>query len=105
MATAPLPYDTEKLDATQRLVRLNIGCGSTVAATWINIDNSPTMWLAQRPLLWSLARGLRLVPADMRDTPRWARQVTVADARRHLPVSAGSVDAGYSSHFLEPLTR
>jgi predicted SAM-dependent methyltransferase len=105
LATAPLRYDTEPLDATHGLVRLNVGCGSTVAASWINIDNSPTMWLARRPLLWSLARRLRLIPADMRDTPQWARQVTLADVRHGLPVPAGSVDAIYSSHFLEHLSR
>jgi predicted SAM-dependent methyltransferase len=85
--------------------RLNVGCGSTVAATWINLDNSPTMWLAQRPLLWGLARRLRLVPADMAETPTYARQVTLADVRRRLPFPTGSVAAVYSSHFLEHLSR
>lgn len=86
-------------------VRLNVGCGSTVSPAWTNIDNSPTIWLAQHPLPWRLARFLRLVPADMADTPRWAPQVLLADARRNLPFPSGGVDAIYSSHFLEHLSR
>ncbi len=85
--------------------RLNIGCGSTVPATWTNIDNSPTMWLAQRPVLWKLARRLGLAPADMDDAPRWAKQVLLADATRRLPFAAGSVEVIYASHFLEHLSR
>jgi predicted SAM-dependent methyltransferase len=86
-------------------LRLNVGCGSTAPPTWINIDNSPTMWLAQRRLPWRLARKLRLVPSDMDDTPNWASRVVIADARRDLPFPAGQVDAIYTSHFLEHLTR
>jgi predicted SAM-dependent methyltransferase len=86
-------------------LRLNVGCGSTVPDAWTNIDNSPTMWLAQRRLLWRLARLLRLVPADMADAPRWAAGVVIADAVRGLPFPTGSVDAIYASHFLEHLPR
>jgi predicted SAM-dependent methyltransferase len=86
-------------------LRLNVGCGSTVPSTWINIDNSPTIWLAQHPVPWRLARFLRLVPADMVDTPRWAPRVILADARRYLPFPSGGVDAIYASHFLEHLSH
>lgn len=91
--------------AAIRSLRLNVGCGSTVPSTWTNIDNSPTIWLAQHPLPWRLARFLRLVPADMADTPRWAPRVILADARRYLPFPSGGVDAIYASHFLEHLSR
>jgi SAM-dependent methyltransferase len=87
------------------VLRLNVGCGSTVPDTWTNIDNSPTMWLAQRPVLWSLARRLGMVPADMADAPRWASRVMIADAVRGLPFPSGSVAAIYASHFLEHLFR
>jgi predicted SAM-dependent methyltransferase len=87
------------------LLRLNVGCASTVAAKWTNIDNCPTIWLAQRPLLWQLADWLRLIPTDMKTAPTWAPRVTIADARRHLPFPSGTVDAIYSSHFLEHLSR
>jgi predicted SAM-dependent methyltransferase len=86
-------------------VRLNVGCGSTTPEGWINIDNSPTMWLAQRPVLWRFARRLRLVPADMDDAPRWAARVLLANAVRRLPLATASVDAIYASHFLEHLPR
>jgi predicted SAM-dependent methyltransferase len=98
------PAAPEGRAATHSL-RLNVGCGSTVPPTWTNIDNSPTIWLAQHPLPWRLARFLRLVPADMADTPRWAPRVILADARRDLPFPSGCVDAIYASHFLEHLSR
>jgi predicted SAM-dependent methyltransferase len=86
-------------------MRLNVGCGSTTPAGWINIDNSPTMWLARRPLAWRLGRLLRLIPADMEDAPAWARSIVHADAMRRLPFDPGSIDAIYASHFLEHLSR
>jgi predicted SAM-dependent methyltransferase len=87
------------------MVRLNVGCGSTTPAEWINIDNSPTLWLARRPLAWRLGRLLRLIPADMEDAPAWARSIVYANALRGLPFDTGSVDAIYASHFLEHLSR
>jgi SAM-dependent methyltransferase len=86
-------------------LRLNVGCGSTAPATWINIDNSPTVWLAQRPWIWRIARRLRLAPDDMLDAVRWADRIVRADATGGLPFAAGSVDAIYASHFLEHLSR
>jgi predicted SAM-dependent methyltransferase len=91
--------------AAGSFLRLNVGCGSTAPPTWTNIDNSPTIWLAKHPLPWRLARFLRLVPGDMEDTPRWASRVILADARRDLPFPSGGVDAIYTSHFLEHLSR
>jgi predicted SAM-dependent methyltransferase len=91
--------------AAGSFLRLNVGCGSTAPPTWTNIDNSPTIWLAQHPLPWRLARFLRLVPGDMEDTPRWAPRVILGDARRDLPFPSGCVDAIYTSHFLEHLSR
>src|SRR4051794_24286295 len=75
------------------MVRLNVGCGSTAPAEWINIDNSPTIWLARRPLAWRLGRLLRLIPADMENAPAWAQSIVVANALRGLPFETGSVDA------------
>jgi predicted SAM-dependent methyltransferase len=58
------------------MVLVNIGCGSTWHPSWVNLDVRP------------MHQEIR----------RW-------DARKGLPFGASEVDACYSSHFLEHLSR
>jgi len=83
---------------------VNLGCGSTVAPGWINLDNSPGARLAQFPWLrWLLWKTKVL--SDQHYNVRWPKNVIVRDLRRKLPFDSASIDCVYTSHVLEHLTR
>ena len=84
------------------MVKINLGSGPNVLLPgFINIDNSPSIWLAKVPWLKELLhRAGFLTAQQLRDD--W-RGVVKADASQKLPFADGSVDRIYSSHFLEHL--
>jgi hypothetical protein len=87
-------------------LRLNVGCGQTPTPGWKNYDNSPSVWIAQRPLL---ARGVfRLGLLGTRnefvETAQLAG-IVWANAAVNIPEQDGTVEALYSSHFVEHLDR
>ena len=69
---------------------VNIGCGTSAADGWYNIDNSPTIWLSRIPLAQRLL-GL----------PAWAKNVRRHNVLKGLPFKDGSVDFIYASHTFE----
>jgi SAM-dependent methyltransferase len=71
-------------------LKLNIGCGTSGIAGWVNIDNSPTILLSRLPL------GKRLFR-----TPDWPRDVRRVDVRKRIPFPDASVESVYSSHTFE----
>jgi SAM-dependent methyltransferase len=79
---------------------LNVGSGPTIAEGWISIDGSWQARLASHPLLARLASA-----ATGRDVGRWPRGILCRDVRRGLGFAPASVDAIYSSHFIEHLKR
>ena len=82
--------------------RLNLGCGTSAAAGWVNVDGSWAAWLSRHP---TLRRGLvraGVVPAAVEDAS-WPKDVIVHDLRRSLPFHSESFDAVYASHVLEHL--
>ncbi len=89
------------------MIRVNLGCGGSPTAGWINCDNSLSVLLAKIPGLPSLSRRLGLV--DDRQYRYMSllrhRDVRWADATRKLPLRDGSVDVLYTSHMLEHMTR
>jgi SAM-dependent methyltransferase len=84
---------------TQRALMINLGSGPTGPETWMNLDRSPTMLLRHVP--W-VARGLRRIGliGDHHLVP-WDRHIVRQDLTKPLPFEDGTVDAVYSSHFLE----
>jgi predicted SAM-dependent methyltransferase len=71
-------------------LRINLGSGKQAHPGWTGYDRSLT------PLIGRLLG---------RDVHGWARDTRVRDLTRGLPHADGSVDAVYSSHTLEHLTR
>lgn len=74
-------------------VKLNIGCGTSTIAGWVNIDNSPTIPLSRVPF------GKRLFR-----TPDWPADVRRIDVRKRIPFPNASVSFIYSSHTFEHFT-
>lgn len=84
-------------------LRLNLGCGMTPTAGWLNLDNSWSVRLARSPLA---PLAIRLADAGQANFLRYVRTSDIrwADALR-LPFAAGSVEVIYTSHMVEHLDR
>ena len=73
-SAAQLAREQPVLVAAAGLLRVNIGCGTTAAPGWYNIDNSPTIWLSRLPWarLWL-------------QTPAWPHNVCRHNVLKGLP--------------------
>lgn len=80
--------------------KLNIGCGLCVGKDWINIDGSWNAWFANHRNLAKV-----LTPIIGTGWEKWPQGIIRLDVRRKLPYAPESIDAIYSSHFLEHLPR
>jgi len=80
--------------------KLHLGCGLMAPQTWLNVDGSRNAWLAQRPVLRSIARTFGLVP-KYADAVKWPTNVLIHDIRKPLPWADGTFTAVYASHVLE----
>lgn len=89
------------------MIRINIGCGSTPTAGWMNYDNSPSVRLAAMPVVARVLERLHLLVASQREFIAYARQSGIkhADAVRRIPHADRSVDVVYTSHMVEHLDR
>jgi predicted SAM-dependent methyltransferase len=88
-----------------RPVWLNVGSSTGVLEGFVNLDNSPFLWLADLAP-WSgrlLSGDHRRALDGFRHAKRRARLVR-RDCRRPLPYGAGEVDHILCSHFLEYLS-
>lgn len=83
---------------------MNLGCGSSVAPGWINLDNSPNARLSKVPglrwLLWKVG-----VLSDQHYAVQWPKGVILHDLTRRLPFADNSIDYVYASHVLEHLSQ
>lgn len=80
-------------------MKLNLGCGSQIVEGWINVDYALGARLMKVPLFAAINRRVRLFDMD------WDRRVFIHDLKKKFPWSDGSVDAIYSSHTLEHLSK
>lgn len=80
-------------------VRLNLGCGACVVDGWINVDYALGARLAKAPGFKLANSRLRLFNMD------WDPRIVLHDLTRPFPWTAGSVQAIYSSHTLEHMSR
>lgn len=87
--------------------QINIGCGSTPTAGWLNFDNSFTVRLARFPSFLRLLYHLKLASeASLNSAPVIIqRKIVWAEATKRLPLADESVAVVYSSHMLEHLDR
>lgn len=91
----------------QTLKRLNIGCGDVPTAGWVNYDNSLSLRLAQYPLLVKLLRNAGLISATQQRFMQFVSEndIRFANAVKHIPEPAASVEVLYTCHMLEHLER
>jgi predicted SAM-dependent methyltransferase len=92
---------------TSKPIRLNIGCGMTPTAGWQNFDNSMSVKLAERNLLFGALQSTGFIAGPQREFVDFCRknQIRWADATRHIPFADGTVDVVYASHMFEHLER
>ena len=81
---------------------LNLGCGLTTPAGWLNVDGSLQVVLARMPWLKKLLVAARVMSRRQAEIP-WNPEVMRLDLTRPLPFADGSFAAIYSSHLLEHL--
>jgi len=88
-------------------IRINIGCGHTPIDGWINFDNSLAIKLANSPLLYLLAKFLRLLNKQQIENIEWNKKhkIQFADASKKIPLETNSVECVYTSHMLEHISR
>lgn len=83
---------------------LNIGCGTTVAPGWLNLDNSPNARLSKIPGARVLLNRVGLL-SNSHLAVEWPKDLIVRGAGRTLPFRDGEIDFVYSSHLVEHLSR
>lgn len=82
---------------------VNLGCGTSVAPGWINLDNSPGARLSKHPQLRWLLWKAKVITDNHYNVP-WPENVILHDLRRPLPFAPASVRYVYASHVLEHLS-
>jgi predicted SAM-dependent methyltransferase len=80
-------------------MKLNLGCGPHVIEGWLNVDYAIGARLAKLPLVKHITRRVGLFRTS------WDPRVIIHDLTTEFPWPEGSVEAIYSSHTLEHLTR
>jgi len=88
-------------------LRANIGCGTDPTDGWLNMDNSPAIKLANSPILYNIAKYLRILNVSQIDNIEWNRKNSIhfADATKTLPLEDSTVECIYTSHMFEHLSR
>ena len=84
---------------SQRPLMVNLGSGPHGPESWVNLDRSPTMLLRHTPRTSRVLRRIGLI-GDQHLVP-WESHIVRQDLTKPLPFADGTVDAVYSSHFLE----
>lgn len=85
------------------MIKVNIGCGTTIAEDWVNIDNSFNITLSRIPLLKIILLKSKLINQSI--YKNWPKNIIKHDVTKGLPFKNCSVDYIYSSHFIEHITR
>ena len=82
--------------------RINLGCGTTAPAGWLNVDRSPGLLLTKFPGARRIVLATGLLPRPQAQVD-WPEGIRRLDVTKGLPFQASSAEAIYSSHMLEHL--
>lgn len=85
-------------------IRLNVGSGPHVVPGWTSIDKSLAPLLDRAPLIKKAFTRIGILDRSQ-DRTVWPRGIIRLDVTKRLPYETGTVDAIYSSHFVEHLDR
>lgn len=87
--------------------RINIGCGSNPSEGWLNFDNTPAIKLANSPLKYRIAKLFGMLKKTHIENIEWNKKnkIKYADAAKSIPLPPNSVEAIYTSHMFEHLSR
>ena len=80
--------------------KVNLGCGTTIAPGWINIDISWNIWLSRHLFVKWILYKIGLL-SESAYKAKWPQGIIRYDVRKRLPFEDNSVDYIYTSHFLE----
>jgi predicted SAM-dependent methyltransferase len=85
------------------MIKVNIGCGTTTAPDWINIDNSATLAISKHNTLKKILAKFGIIDksiltVDIQNVKRY-------NVTKGLPFKNNTVDFIFTSHFLEHLPR
>lgn len=84
----------------------NLGCGTTTAEGWTNIDFSWYAWLANHPAVARILHDLSVLSETRYERLRSMEGVVVHwDLREGIPYADETFDAIYNSHLLEHIPR
>lgn len=81
------------------MLKLNLGCGPQVVPGWMNIDYALGARLASVPVLKPIVKRLGIFRVD------WDPRIVIHDLTKPLPWDSGTVDACYTSHTVEHMSR
>jgi SAM-dependent methyltransferase len=81
------------------MLKLNLGCGPQVVDGWVNVDYALGARLATIPVLSTALRRTKMFRVD------WDPKIHIHDLTKPLPWKDGSVDACYTSHTVEHMSR
>ncbi|MEH2312073.1 MAG: methyltransferase domain-containing protein [Nostoc sp.] len=91
------------MDKIKSPVRINLGCGTKILEGFINIDNSPSIFVQRIPGLKNFLYLLHIIDRQKLDR-QWPQDVILTDAFKELKkYHDSSVEEIFSSHFLEHL--
>jgi predicted SAM-dependent methyltransferase len=87
--------------------RINIGCGSNPSQGWLNFDNTPAIKLANSPIKYLIAKLFGMLKKTHIENIEWNKKnkIKYADATKSIPLPPNSVEAIYTSHMFEHLSR
>ena|SRR5258708_5199575 len=83
--------------------RVNIGSAYLTPPGWINLDNSPSVWLSRHRAARYLLEKTHFTSASAQE--RWRPGIVFHDVRHGLPWAEQSLSFIYTSHLLEHLSR
>jgi predicted SAM-dependent methyltransferase len=89
------------------MFRINVGCGMSPTAGWINVDNSFSVKLSRFGLLSSVFHYVKLIDRTQMNYIRFCQKNNIvwADVTKRIPLPNSSTAVLYSSHMFEHLDR
>jgi len=92
------------MENKNRYIKLNLGCGASCPAGWVNIDSSFGVWLSKKTILKTILKII--IPNSWGILPNdaWPKNTVWMNLTEKFKFQDNSVDFIFSSHTFEHLT-